>query len=370
MAALTADCLPVAVAGDGAVAMLHAGWRGLRDGVIAAGVAALRELGADGPLRAAIGPGAGPCCYEVGDEVHERVRRRSRAPCAAGGTSTSRRSPRAQLRARRRRDVHDLGVCTICGGPVAAVLPPPRPRRHRPSGGRRVVELIHGLRRRAGARATSSACASGSPAPGATRTRSRSWPRSSTCRRRSWRRWPRPASTLVGENRAQELIAKPTRSGTGSPGTSSATCRAARSATSCPRVRYIHSVASDSVLAQLGATATTETEVLVEVNVAGEAGKSGIAPAELPALSGALPGPRGRADDDAAAGRASRRTTAGISPRCASWPSATGCRAVDGDQPGLRRRGPGGGDDRAPRYNPVRRARHNPGQGNPRSREP
>ena len=45
---LTADCLPVAVAGEGAVAMLHAGWRGLAAGVIAAGVAALRELGADG----------------------------------------------------------------------------------------------------------------------------------------------------------------------------------------------------------------------------------------------------------------------------------------------------------------------------------
>ena len=77
LTALTADCLPIAVAGDGAVAMLHAGWRGLRDGVIAAGVAAIRELGGDGPLGAAIGPGAGPCCYEVGDEVRGRVPGRS-----------------------------------------------------------------------------------------------------------------------------------------------------------------------------------------------------------------------------------------------------------------------------------------------------
>ncbi len=46
MAALVADCLPVAVAGGGAVAMLHAGWRGLQGGVIAAGVRAVRELGA------------------------------------------------------------------------------------------------------------------------------------------------------------------------------------------------------------------------------------------------------------------------------------------------------------------------------------
>ena len=48
-----------------------------------------------------------------------------------------------------------------------------------------------------------------------------------------------------------------------------------------PFVRYIHSVASDSVLRELGRHGTPETEVLVEVNVAAEEGKSGIAPAEL-----------------------------------------------------------------------------------------
>lgn len=51
-----------------------------------------------------------------------------------------------------------------------------------------------------------------------------------------------------------------------------------------PYVRYIHSVASESVLAQLERHAAPDTKVLVEVNVAGEAGKSGIAPAELPAF--------------------------------------------------------------------------------------
>jgi len=59
----TADCLPVAVAGPGGVAMLHAGWRGLAGGILAAGVEAV------GATSAAIGPGIGPCCYEVGDEV-------------------------------------------------------------------------------------------------------------------------------------------------------------------------------------------------------------------------------------------------------------------------------------------------------------
>lgn len=63
---LTADCLPVAVIAPGGVAMLHAGWRGLATGVLEEGVTALKG---DGRIVAAIGPGAGPCCYEVGDEV-------------------------------------------------------------------------------------------------------------------------------------------------------------------------------------------------------------------------------------------------------------------------------------------------------------
>jgi YfiH family protein len=60
---LTADCLPVALAGPGGVAMLHCGWRGLAAAIVARG-AALVEASA-----AAIGPGIGPCCYEVGAEV-------------------------------------------------------------------------------------------------------------------------------------------------------------------------------------------------------------------------------------------------------------------------------------------------------------
>ena len=67
---LVADCLPVALAAPGAVAMLHCGWRGLAAGIVAEGVAALRELGANAEIAAAIGPGAGRCCYAVGEEVH------------------------------------------------------------------------------------------------------------------------------------------------------------------------------------------------------------------------------------------------------------------------------------------------------------
>jgi polyphenol oxidase len=58
-----ADCLPVALAGPGGVAMLHCGWRGLAAGIVGRGAEAV------GATHAAIGPGIGPCCYEVGDEV-------------------------------------------------------------------------------------------------------------------------------------------------------------------------------------------------------------------------------------------------------------------------------------------------------------
>jgi purine-nucleoside/S-methyl-5'-thioadenosine phosphorylase / adenosine deaminase len=59
----TADCLPVALAGPGGAAMLHCGWRGLAAGILASGAEAI------GATAAAIGPGIGPCCYEVGPEV-------------------------------------------------------------------------------------------------------------------------------------------------------------------------------------------------------------------------------------------------------------------------------------------------------------
>ncbi|HEX4114710.1 MAG TPA: polyphenol oxidase family protein [Solirubrobacteraceae bacterium] len=67
---LTADCIPVALGARGAVAALHAGWRGLAAGVLEEGVRALRELGGSGDMVAVVGPCAGACCYEVGEEVH------------------------------------------------------------------------------------------------------------------------------------------------------------------------------------------------------------------------------------------------------------------------------------------------------------
>ena len=102
---LVADCLPIALVAPEGVGMLHAGWRGLAGGVIANGVEALRALGAE-RIAAAIGPGAGPCCYEVGDEVR-----------AAFGTSGRTVDLKAIARERLAdagvETIHDCGLCTM-----------------------------------------------------------------------------------------------------------------------------------------------------------------------------------------------------------------------------------------------------------------
>ncbi len=110
---LTADCLPVALAAGGtapAVAMVHAGWRGLAAGVIENGVRALRELGADGEVEAAIGPGAGACCYEVGPDVHAALAAEPGSP----RTIDLRAIARERLLVAGAARVHDVDACTIC----------------------------------------------------------------------------------------------------------------------------------------------------------------------------------------------------------------------------------------------------------------
>ncbi len=71
VAIATADCVPVIVESDGAVAVIHAGWRGAAAGVVPAALAALDAAG-HRPRRAAIGPAICGACYEVGDEVSSR----------------------------------------------------------------------------------------------------------------------------------------------------------------------------------------------------------------------------------------------------------------------------------------------------------
>jgi polyphenol oxidase len=113
-----ADCLPVALAGPGGVAMLHCGWRGLAAGILAAGAEAV------GATDAAIGPGIGPCCYEVGPEVLGSLAHAAAAadgPISADidGKSARRRLDLPEVARGLLRDagvgrIESAGVCTSC----------------------------------------------------------------------------------------------------------------------------------------------------------------------------------------------------------------------------------------------------------------
>ena len=112
---------------------------------------------------------------------------------------------------------------------------------------------------------------------------SSSWPPSSTWRSTSCPSSPQAGISLAGENRAQELERK-----AAAPGGEQLTwdfighLQSRKVKTILPLVRMIHSVGSDSVVEQLGpARRRPARKVLVEVNIAGEEGKSGIAPAAL-----------------------------------------------------------------------------------------
>jgi hypothetical protein len=90
--------------------------------------------------------------------------------------------------------------------------------------------------------------------------------------------------TLVGENRAQELLLKQEVAGERFTWDFIGALQSRKVRDLVGRVRWIHSVASDSALVQLGRHAPPGCEVLVEVNVAGEEGKSGVAVDELPSF--------------------------------------------------------------------------------------
>jgi YfiH family protein len=121
---LAADCVPILIADprSGAVAAVHAGWRGTIARIAAAGVLALvRERGArPQELRAAIGPAIGPCCYEVAIDLAERFARE----VARNVASTTRGGPRLDLWLANRMILKEIGLpsrqietierCTSC----------------------------------------------------------------------------------------------------------------------------------------------------------------------------------------------------------------------------------------------------------------
>jgi polyphenol oxidase len=112
--AMSADCLPIALVrtnGDApAVAVLHAGWRGLLEGIVAAGVEALGT----GTLAAAVGPAIGPCCYEVGEEVVAPYRERFGEDVVRDGHLDLWTSAERALRAAGVTQVARFDRCTAC----------------------------------------------------------------------------------------------------------------------------------------------------------------------------------------------------------------------------------------------------------------
>ena len=112
IAALAADCVPVALArreGAPAVAVAHAGWVGLLAGVLGN---AVETLG--GRVEAAIGPSAGPCCYEVGEEVARPYRERFGDGIMVGRNLDLWSAAEAALGAAGVDNVHRIDLCTIC----------------------------------------------------------------------------------------------------------------------------------------------------------------------------------------------------------------------------------------------------------------
>jgi len=111
---LTADCLPIVLARTDerprALAVLHAGRRGLLDGIVAAGADAL----GGGALAAALGPGIGPCCYEVGEEVAAPFRDAFGDDVVQGRNLDLWTSAERALRAAGVRHVHRIDRCTSC----------------------------------------------------------------------------------------------------------------------------------------------------------------------------------------------------------------------------------------------------------------
>jgi len=104
-----ADCLPVALRGPGGLAMVHAGWRGLSGGIVAAAAEAVEAT------SAAIGPGIGPCCYEVGDEVREAFADLGEG-IAQGRMLDLPEVARRQLERAGVEHVQSAGLCASCEG--------------------------------------------------------------------------------------------------------------------------------------------------------------------------------------------------------------------------------------------------------------
>jgi YfiH family protein len=118
---VTADCVPVLIAGPRSVAAVHAGWRGLAGGILANTLPQLGE--GRGEATAWIGPAIGPCCYEVGFPVAQAIARLSGTECVLPPPGAPHGRPHLDLPLAALRQLESLGVadvrltrlCTFCG---------------------------------------------------------------------------------------------------------------------------------------------------------------------------------------------------------------------------------------------------------------
>lgn len=106
LAVITADCLPIAMKGERGLALVHCGWRGLADGL------AQKAAGLIRAEVAAIGPGIGPCCYEVREDVSARLE--DHAGALSEGMLDLVRVGREQLESAGVREIESSGLCTCC----------------------------------------------------------------------------------------------------------------------------------------------------------------------------------------------------------------------------------------------------------------
>lgn len=114
MLLVTADCLPIAIVREDGerprLAVVHAGWRGLLEGIVEAAVS---KLGG-GRLSAAIGPAIGPCCYEVGTDLAGRFREAYGSAVVQGKQLDLWQAGEAALRAAGCTSIERVDLCTSC----------------------------------------------------------------------------------------------------------------------------------------------------------------------------------------------------------------------------------------------------------------